>query len=183
MFDSPLRLALGLVTGIAFGVLLQKGRVAKHGVIVGQLVLRDWTVLKIMLTAIAVGAIGFWALVLAGATSVEVKPAAMGGVLLGALLFGAGLAILGYCPGTTVAAVGEGRRDAVAGLLGMFTGAFAFVLGYPSLDRAASSVADWGEVTLPDLTALGPLAWVAGLGVIVIAAYAVSRRRRLRSAH
>lgn len=51
MFESPLRLVLGLVTGIVFGVLLQKGRVAKHEVIVGQLVLRDFTVAKVMLTA------------------------------------------------------------------------------------------------------------------------------------
>ena len=58
MFDSPSKLLLGLVTGVAFGFLLQKGQVTKFRVIVGQLLLRDWTVAKIMGTAVAVGAIG-----------------------------------------------------------------------------------------------------------------------------
>ncbi len=55
MFDSPEKLLLGLLTGIAFGVLLQKGRVAKFAVIVGQFLLKDWTVVKIMGTAVVVG--------------------------------------------------------------------------------------------------------------------------------
>jgi uncharacterized protein len=178
MFESPTRLVLGLLTGILFGFLLQKGRVAKHGVIVGQLVLRDFTVFRIMLTAIAVGSVGFWALVWIGATPVEVKPAQLGGILVGALLFGSGLAVLGYCPGTTVAAVGEGRRDAVAGLLGMLAGAFVFVRGFPFFDRVQQSASDLGAVTLPDVTRLAPVIWVAGLGLIVAGVYALTRRRR-----
>jgi hypothetical protein len=46
MFDSPDRLFLGLLIGIVFGVLLQKGRVAKFSVIVGQFILKDWTVVR-----------------------------------------------------------------------------------------------------------------------------------------
>lgn len=183
MFESPLRLVLGLVTGIAFGVLLQKGRVAKHGVIVGQLVLRDFTVLKIMLTAIAVGAIGYWSLVAIGATHAEVKPAQIGGVILGALLFGSGLAVLGYCPGTTVAAAGEGRRDAVAGLLGMVSGAFTFVLGFPVLGDAQKAVVDWGKLTLPDATRIAPAFYVVTLAVICAATYVASKAWRARHAH
>ena len=182
MFESPTRLALGLLTGIAFGVLLQKGRVAKHGVIVGQLVLRDFTVLKIMLTAIAVGAVGFWVLVALGAAHVDVKPAQLGGVLLGALLFGSGLAVLGYCPGTTVAAVGEGRRDAIAGLLGMFVRAFAFVWEFPALGRLQKAIGDWGKLTLPAATHVAPVIWVIALAGIAAAVYALGRRRRARAA-
>lgn len=181
MFESPTRLALGLLTGIVFGVLLQKGRVAKHGVIVGQLVLRDFTVLKIMLTAIAVGAVGFWALVASGATPVDVKPAQLGGVLLGALFFGSGLAVLGYCPGTTVAAVGEGRRDAIAGLVGMFVGAFAFVWAFSSFGRVQKALGDWGKLTLPNATHLAPVLWVVGLVVIAAAGYALGKMRARRS--
>ena len=66
MFDSPDKLILGLVTGIAFGFLLQKGRVAKFEVIVGQFLFRDWTVVKTMGTAVVVGAIGVYALVAYG---------------------------------------------------------------------------------------------------------------------
>lgn len=65
MFDTPLKLALGLGTGVVFGFLLQKAQVAKYRVILGQLLLRDWTVAKTMLTAVAVGAVGVYALVAA----------------------------------------------------------------------------------------------------------------------
>jgi hypothetical protein len=53
--DPPSKLMLGLATGFVFGFLLQKGRVTKYQVIVGQFQLRDFTVLKTMLTAVAVG--------------------------------------------------------------------------------------------------------------------------------
>jgi uncharacterized membrane protein YedE/YeeE len=85
-----------------------------------------------MATAVAVGALGIHSLPLEGATSKAVKPMKVGGVTLGALLFGAGLAIAGYCPGTSVAALGEGRRDALATVLGMLAGAGAFVKLYSS---------------------------------------------------
>ena len=81
MFDSPDKLLLGLATGIMFGVLLQKGRVAKFPVIVSQFLLKDWTVAKIMGTAVVVGAIGVYALVAAGHASLHVRPLLFGGVL------------------------------------------------------------------------------------------------------
>ena len=58
MFEDPLKLLLGLMTGIVFGVLLQKGQVAKFQKILGQFLLQDFTVIKIMATAIAVGTLG-----------------------------------------------------------------------------------------------------------------------------
>jgi len=106
-----------------------------------------------------------------------VKPAQLGGVLLGALLFGSGLAVLGYCPGTTVAAVGEGRRDAIARLLGMFVGAFAFVWEFPVLGRVQKAIGDWGKLTLPAATHVAPAVWVIGLAGAAAAAYAFGRRR------
>lgn len=183
MIDSPLRLLLGLATGVVFGFLLQKGRVAKHSVIVGQLLLRDFTVLKIMLTAIAVGAAGFWTLVALDITAVEVKPAQLGGILSGGLLFGVGLAVLGYCPGTTVAAVGEGHRDAVAGLLGMIAGAFVFVGVFPISSAVQKAAADWGKITVPDVTHIAPGVWIAILLAAITAVYAAPRLRRQRHNH
>ena len=107
MFESFDKLVLGLLTGIVFGVLLQKGRVAKFDVIVGQLLLRDHTVVKIMATAVIVGSIGVHALVAGGLATLHVKPALLGGLVLGGVLFGLGMAILGYCPGHRG---GGGRR-------------------------------------------------------------------------
>lgn len=174
--EPPSRLLLGLGTGVAFGALLQKGRVAKYEVIVDQLLLRDGTVAKVMGTAMAVGAVGVHALVQSGRATYDIKPLRLGAILGGAVMFGSGLAVSGYCPGTTIAGVGEGRRDAVAGLLGMLTGAAIFVRAYPKI-KPALEAGDRGKVTLPKATRTSPWPWVAGLATAVLA-YAVVDRLR-----
>lgn len=178
MFEEPVKLLLGLLTGIVFGFLLQKGQVAKYRVILGQLLLKDWTVAKIMATAIAVGAIGVYVLVALGAASLHVKPAALGSVLLGATLFGIGLALFGYCPGTSVAASGEGRRDARVGVLGMLLGAGAYVALHPALQGVEKALPNWGKVTLPQVTATSAWPWVAGLALVVLAVFTYVERHR-----
>lgn len=181
MFDEPVKLALGLLTGILFGFLLQKGRVAKYHVILGQLLLKDWTVVKIMATAVIVGSLGVYGLVETGMASLHVKPALLGGVLSGAVLFGIGMAVLGYCPGTSVAACGEGRRDAMVGVLGMLAGAGAYVALYPSLRPLVHSLADWGKLTVPEVLGVSPWLIVAALfiagGVLLWIAERKPRRR------
>ena len=141
--------------------MLQKGRVAKFEVIVGQFLFKDWTVVKMMGTAVVVGAVGVYALVWADMASLHVRPLLFAGVLLGAICFGIGMATLGYCPGTSVAGCGEGRRDAMVGVLGMFGGAALFVAIYPLLEPVIKSLGDWGQVTLPDITHTSPWLWIA----------------------
>ncbi len=180
MFDSPLKLLLGLLTGIAFGFLLQKGQVAKHAVIVGQLLFRDWTVFRIMGVAVAVGAVGVYALVAMSVAHVEVKPAQFGGLVSGALCFGVGLAVLGYCPGTTVAAAGEGKRDALVGIVGMFAGALAFVALHGPVAQLQRAAGDWGKVTWPALTQTSPWPWIAGIALAAGGAFVLGRLRQGR---
>jgi uncharacterized membrane protein YedE/YeeE len=163
MLDSADKLLLGLFTGILFGFLLQKGRVAKFEVIVGQFLLKDWTVVKTMGTAVVVGAVGVYALVAADLASLHIKPVLFGGVLTGAVLFGIGMAVLGYCPGTSIAGCGEGRRDAMAGVVGMFAGALLFVAMFPLLQPLIKGLGNLGEVTLPEATHTSPWLWVAML--------------------
>lgn len=143
--DSKGKRVLGLVTGLTFGALLQRGRVSRYDVILEQLLLRDGRVAKTMATAVAVGALGVYALERNGVMSRSVKPMKVGGVTLGAVLFGAGLAVAGYCPGTSVTAFGEGRRDALATILGMFAGAGAFVALYPRLAPIIDAGGDFGK--------------------------------------
>ena len=163
MFDSPPKLLLGLVTGILFGVLLQKGRVSKFEVIVGQFLFKDWTVVRMMGTAVVVGSVGVFALVAADLASLHIRPRLLGGVLLGAILFGIGMAVFGYCPGTSVAGCGEGRRDALVGVLGMFAGAAMFVVFYEQLQPVIQALGDGGKITLPDITNTSPWIWVSML--------------------
>jgi len=146
------RLLLGLLTGFLFGFVLQKGHVTKFRVIVGQFLLRDFTVVKTMLTAIVVGGVGVYALKAMGLATLHVKPAPLVAVSLGGLVFGVGMVLLGYCPGTGVAAAAEGERDAMFGVLGMFAGSAVFAESFGLLSATVMKWYDLGPVTLPDLT-------------------------------
>ncbi len=172
-------LLLGLLTGVAFGALLQKGQVAKYEVITSQLLLRDSRVLQTMGTAVAVGAAGVHALEQRGLVELDIKPLQLGGVVGGAVLFGAGAALLGYCPGTTLAAIGEGRRDAMVGALGMLAGAALFVRTYPAI-RPLLEKGDLGKVTLPRATRTSPWPWVAAIGTAVATGSALTSRTSSR---
>lgn len=178
MFDPLWKLALGLGTGVVFGFLLQKGRVAKYEVILGQFLGRDYTVVKIMGTAVVVGAIGIYALLPSELFSLHIKPLVWAGIFIGGSLFGIGMAVLGYCPGTGVAACGEGRKDAYWGLLGMLVGAAIYVAFYPSMATLVKAFGNAGKVTLPQLTGTSPWLWISGLAIMLVAAVASTRRNR-----
>ena len=90
---------LSFVTGIVYDLLLQKGQIAKYRVIVGQFLLRAWTVVKIMGTAVVVGAIGIYALLPIAAVTLHINPLLWLGVVVSGCCFGAGRALFGYCPG------------------------------------------------------------------------------------
>jgi uncharacterized membrane protein YedE/YeeE len=151
--DSAGKRLLGLATGLAFGALLQRGRLSRYETILGQLLGKDGRVIKAMGTAVAVGGLGFQLLQRRGHAQPDLKPMKVGGVVGGAALFGAGMALMGYCPGTSVAAVGEGHRDALAGVLGMVAGAAAFVALYPKLVRWLDAGGDLGKVTVTEVLA------------------------------
>jgi hypothetical protein len=76
--------------------------------------------------------------------------------------------VLGYCPGTGVAASGEGSRDAMVGVLGLLTGAGIFVAAYPWLDPIIKGLGDYGKVTIPDLLGVSP--WVVIVTLAAVAA-------------
>lgn len=139
---------LGLATGLVFGALLHRGRLAESPTIVGQVEGRDWRVATTMGTAVVVGGLGAEWLRRQGKFAIDVKPMRSGGVLAGGALFGAGMALGGYCPGTALAGAGAGRRDARWALAGMLAGAGAFVQAYPKL-KPLIDAGDLGKRRLP----------------------------------
>ena len=175
-------LGLGLVTGVALGFLLQKGRASRHDVVVGQFLFREWTFAKIFATSIAVGAVGVWGLATLGVTAMTPEPAQLVGLLVGAVMFGVGMIVLGYCPATTLAAAGEGKRDARVGIAGMAFGAFLFVVLHDVVVPLQRALADLGPVTWPGVTHSSPWPWIAAVGAVVLVVWAVTRIR-LRRAH
>jgi uncharacterized protein len=120
------KLIAGAMFGLAFGFLLQKGGVGKYNVLIGQLLLQDWTVVKIILNAIVVGMIGVFTLHYFAKVNLHIKPTRIGANILGGLLFGVGFALMGYCPGTAAAALGQGSWDALFGMAGLIAGSWMF---------------------------------------------------------
>lgn len=167
--NGRMQIALGFIFGVLFGFLLQKGGLTDYGVIVGQLLLTDNTVAEVMLTAILVGMIGIHIMRSAGLVSLHNKSGSIGSTVLGGLIFGAGFAILGYCPGTAAAAFGSGAIDALVGMIGIIIGAGIFGRLYPSLSR---SVLKWGplpEETIPEIIGIKPVIVITTMAILIIA--------------
>jgi uncharacterized protein len=151
-------LAYGLVTGILFGFLLQKGRVLRYDKQLGALRLIDMTIVKFMLSSVIVGMVGIYLLHDLGMVKLSIKATILGPVILGALIFGLGWGMLGYCPGTSMGALGEGRWDAMWGILGMIAGAALFAEAFPILQTTVYTWGDLGKITLPQV--LGVNHWI-----------------------
>lgn len=151
-------LITGLLTGLVFGFLLQRGAVTRFRTIVGQFLWTDHTVLRTMLTAVVVGSIGVYAMHQMWDVPLHLKSATLLANALGGLVFGIGMAILGYCPGTGVGAMGEGSRHAIFGVFGMLGGAALYAEVYPWAKATILPVGDLGKTTLAAQAGLSP--WI-----------------------
>ena len=155
-------LVQGFAFGTVFGFLLQRGGVAKYEVLLGALLLKDFTVMKVMLTAILVGSIGIFALSRAGALSLKLKPTRYAANVLGGLIFGIGFAVYGYCPGTGAAALGQGNLDAAIGIPGLMAGSYLFALFSRRLDETIMQWGYRGRIQLPDLIGVSVPVFLVG---------------------
>jgi len=154
---KPVQLGMGFAIGIGFGFALQRGGVTNFDVIVNQLLFRDFTVVKIMLSAMLTGMAGVYLLRHYGRARLQPKPGSVGSTVLGGLIFGAGVALLGYCPGTAVGAAASGRLDALFGAIpGMLVGADLFAAVYPRLEKSILNRGSFGARTLPEMLNVCP---------------------------
>jgi len=168
-FASPLVLLYGAITGFIFGFLLQKGGVTRYQVILGQFLMKDFTVAKVMLTAIVVGAVGIYGMLAIGMDiALDIKNAQLIGNIVGGLIFGVGMVLLGYCPGTALAAMGDGSRHAIFGIAGGLVGAALYAEAYPFMQANVLGVAEYGRITIDSATGLSP--WWFIIIMIVLAA-------------
>ncbi len=177
---SGKQLALGLLFGLAFGFLLQKGGVAKYHVLMGVLLLEDFTVVKVMLSAVVVGMVGIFALYALGLVKLHVKPTRYAANVIGGLIFGVGFALLGYCPGTGAAAVGQGNFDAVAGVLGLMAGSYLYAEASGLLGKTVLKWGDRGKLMLPELVRVSVAAFVLVFAPLLVAVLVLLERVTVR---
>ncbi len=159
-------LIYGLITGVIFGFLLQKARVIRYDKQVAALRLMDMTIVKFMFTSVLVAMVGIYLLKDLGLVKLSIKTTILGGNIIGGLIFGIGWALLGYCPGTSLGALGEGRYDSIGGIIGMIAGAAVFAELFPLMKRTVLTWGNFGKITIPD--ALGVNHWIIVVIMVVL---------------
>jgi uncharacterized membrane protein YedE/YeeE len=162
-----------LLTGVAMGFLIQRVRASSPAMILQNLRLENLVIIKFMATTIAVGMIVTYTLNLfiPDLMHFDIKPTYLIGVLLGGLIFGVGFGLGGYCPGTCVVGIGEGRRDAWFALAGGVVGALVFTLVYKSAIQPIVQLMDFGKVTVQgalNIPAIVPAVAIGTLFLLVV---------------
>lgn len=157
-------IVIGLLMGFVFGWALEKSRVFEPGMIVGQMQLSNFIMLKVFLSAVATGLVVISVLYGFGLTKLYPKELHFTAVIAGGLLLGMGIALSGACPGTALAQAGVGYRDAWFTIIGGIAGAMAFGYYEPQI-RAQLLTGGLGKLTIVDVSGL-PF-WQVGLPLAV----------------
>lgn len=163
------KMLAAILFGTAFGFLLQKGGVGKYNVLVGQLLLQDYTVAKIMMTAIVVGMIGVFTLHHYAKVNLHLQPTRIGAQIIGGTAFGFGFALIAYCPGTGAAALGQGSWDVFFGMAGLVVGSYLFAEMSGWLAKTVETWGEKGKVMLPELFHIPRRVFVPLFALIMVA--------------
>lgn len=147
----------GLLCGLVFGFALERAGFASACNLTAQLRFKDWRVFKVMSTAIIVCAVGLYGLQLAGVMSkndIYIPTVFLWATLLGGVGVGAGMAVGGYCPGTSVVGFVSGKIDGFVFFLGLILGTFVFAGAYDAIAPVLEALPGPEAQTVPELLGL-----------------------------
>lgn len=159
---------IGLATGLVFGFALEKSRVFEPGVILGQMQLRNFLMLKVFLAAVITGLLVLAVLHGVFGVKLSLKPLLYKADLIGGVILGVGIVIAGACPGTTMAQIGAGYRDALFTVAGGLAGAMTY--GYFDAPITAFFAEKGDKVSFDKLLGLPFWAVAVGLAAVLAAA-------------
>lgn len=162
-------LAIGLLTGIAFGAILLRAGASSFTLIVNMLRLKNLTVMKFFFLAIGVGSVGMYLVDAFGTAHIGIAPFYLLGIVGGGIVFGVGWAVSGYCPGTALVALAQGKIDALVTVLGGFAGAITLALTWDYIKPVLVDPLNYGNKSIPDILGARPLVVAIALGIIVAA--------------
>lgn len=162
-------LLLGLVTGLAFGFALHRAGFKRPNLVQRGLWIRDFTMVKLMLTAILVSLVGMYVLaeINPGLVHFKIKPLYVLGVAVGGLIFGTGMALSGYCPGTSLVGLASRHGEAAMAFVGALAGAVVFIFSYPALKPILIEPANLGRITIPSVLGTPPLLTALVFAVLI----------------
>lgn len=145
---------LGLAMGAIFGMALEKGRVCEGGVIVCQMQMSRHAMLKMFLSAVITGLIVLSVMVGFGFAKLSPKATLFAADVVGGAILGVGIVIAGACPGTVLAQIGTGYKDAIFTFIGGLFGALAFTYMEPNILKPVLTSGAYGKLTLDLLLGL-----------------------------
>jgi uncharacterized membrane protein YedE/YeeE len=155
-----------ILWGFMFGAILQYARLNRYDTIAGMAVRQDFTVAKAIAFTVGLGILLLQAEIALGYGDYHVKPLLLAGIAGGGVLFGMGMAILGYCPGTVAVSLGQGYVDALFGILGGLCGALAYAVLYPQLSPLLGP--DLGTLSLRSLVPNSLLFWAGSVALAAL---------------
>lgn len=122
--DIGLALIPGLILGIIFGFILQRGRFCMNSAFRDILLLKEYKLVKSVLLAIFVSMLGFSIMAFAGIITLNPKHFVWGGNIVGGFIFGIGMVLAAGCASGTTYRVGEGMMGSFVALIGFAGGAY-----------------------------------------------------------
>ncbi len=175
-------LAIALAIGMAFGWALERAGLGDPSKLAGQFYLRDFTVVKVMVSAVLTMLLGgFWLgrLGLVDLGHFYVPDTYLMPQLVGGLVFGTGFVLSGLCPGTSCVAFASGRREGAATMAGLLGGVMLTGLAFPMI-AGFYGATPLGPLTLPMLTGLpyGVVVAIVTVGCLAMLAWINHRERR-----
>lgn len=156
----------GLVCGLVFGFALERAGFASACNLTAQLRFKDWRVFKVMFTAIIVAAFGLYLLQAGGLMAkddIYIPSVFLWATMLGGAGVGAGMAVGGYCPGTSVVGLVSGKIDGLVFFFGLILGTFVFAGAYEAIEPILEAVPGPEAQTVPELLHLPALLVLAML--------------------
>ncbi|WP_420266239.1 YeeE/YedE thiosulfate transporter family protein [Candidatus Magnetominusculus dajiuhuensis] len=149
---GPASLYGGLLVGFFLGIVLQKGRLCKYDIVSGMFRMQDFTFWRVGTPLLMFGMVLIYFFKDIGVIELYLPRTVILAQLFGGVLFGAGLAISGYCPAIAAGALGEGALDAFVTMVGIVGGSVLYAEMYDGskLDRIVSFI-DLGRVTFPEI--------------------------------
>jgi uncharacterized membrane protein YedE/YeeE len=176
-------LAVALVVGLAFGWALERAGLGSARKLIGQFTLTDFTVFKVMFSAIVTAMLGaFWLgrIGVIDLSAVYVPETYVIPQAIGGLIFGLGFVVSGLCPGTSCVAAASGRVDGLAVVGGIFAGILGTGLAFPQIQSFYDSTAR-GTWLLSDALRLSYGVVVFAIVLIALAGFGLVERLERRA--
>ncbi len=171
---------LPLGFGILFGLMLQKAGLSRYHKIIDVFRFKDMSVMKFMMTALVVAMVGIFLLSDLGMLQLKVKETYVLGNLLGGAIFGVGMALAGFCPGTCAAGIGQGSVDyLIPGVLGFLAGGLVFGATYQQIFVPVHAVGNFGSQPLSALWGANHWLLILLFAQFTVMAFYVFEKRRV----